>query len=175
MAEPFVGQIIPVGFNFVPVGWLACNGQLVPISQYETLFMLIGTTYGGDGQTTFGLPDLRGRVPLGQGQGPGRSNYVIGQMAGTESVTLQSQQVGAHNHSVRASAQPGTTNVPGPTQALAVNSQTAANLYASPPATVTLAPGAIAPAGSSMPHQNLQPFQVINYIIAYNGIFPQQG
>ena len=175
MAEPFIGQIIPVGFNFAPVGWLLCNGQMVAISQFDVLFQLIGTTYGGDGQSTFGIPDLRGRAALGMGQGPGRSNYTIGQMAGTETVALQGQQIGAHNHLLRASGKPGTTNVPTSVQTLAVNSQTAANLYASPPTTVTLAPNAIAAAGSSSPHENRQPFQVINYIIAYEGIFPPRS
>lgn len=175
MAEPFIGQIIAVGFNFVPLNWLACDGQQLPIAQYEALFALIGTTYGGNGQTTFAVPDLRGRIPLCIGQGPGRSVFPIGQIAGTENVTLTATQIGAHSHPLHASAQPGTSATPAPTQALAVNAQTAANLYGPAPGNVTLAGNAIAASGSSMPHENRQPFQVINYIICYNGVFPSQG
>src|SRR5258708_7948773 len=104
MSQPFVGEVRCVGFSFAPAGWAFCNGQLVPISENDTLFNLIGTTYGGDGQSTFGLPNLQGRVPLHMGQGGGLSNYVIGQASGTESVTLITQQIPQHNHLVQVSS-----------------------------------------------------------------------
>ena len=104
MAQPFVGQVIAVGFNFAPVGWFLCNGQLLPISQYDVLFNLLGTTYGGDGISTFGLPNMNGRAPLCMGTGSGLSTYVLGQAAGTESVTLLSNQVGLHSHTLATSA-----------------------------------------------------------------------
>src|SRR5579863_2212268 len=98
MSQPFVGQIIAVGFNFAPVGWALCQGQLLPISENEALYTLIGTTFGGDGQSTFGLPDLRGRAALGMGQGPGLAQYAMGQAAGAESTTLTGAQIGSHTH-----------------------------------------------------------------------------
>ena len=113
MAEPYIGQIIAVGFNFAPVGWLQCDGSLLQISQYSVLYNLLGTTYGGDGSNTFGLPDLRGRAPLSVGQGVGLSNHVLGQAAGRETVTLTSNQVGGHSHLIMASAQTGGTATPG--------------------------------------------------------------
>src|ERR1700712_62933 len=108
MQTPFIGNIILFGGNFPPVGWLTCDGSLVPISQYDVLFNLIGTTYGGDGQTTFALPDLRSRIPMHMGQGPGLSNYVLGQMAGVESVSLTSANVPPHSHPVAASSATAT-------------------------------------------------------------------
>lgn len=119
MATPFIGEIRMFAFGRTPVGWQACDGSLLPISQYDALFALIGTLYGGDGQTTFGVPDLRGRVPIHQGQGPGLSNYVIGQVAGTETVTVLPTQMPAHTHTLVAttaaatSVTPGTTVLPG--------------------------------------------------------------
>lgn len=175
MSQPFIGQIIAVGFNFTPVGWLPCQGQLVSISQYDVLFALIGTIYGGDGVNTFGIPNLNGRTALNVGQGPGRSNYSLGEMAGTESVTLTSGQAGAHTHPFLALGAGGTTNVPGPTEALAANAQSAAQLYAPPPATVTMSPSAIAPSGGNGAHENRQPYQAINYIICVEGIFPARN
>src|ERR1700753_261040 len=131
--EVFVGQIIPVGFNFAPVGWLMCQGQLVSISEYQVLYTLIGTTYGGDGTTTFQLPNLCGHVPINAGQGPGLATYVMGQQRGTEGVTLTSAQNGAHNHACNASRNAANSTTPGSTMALGVAS--AGNqifLYASP-------------------------------------------
>lgn len=175
MSQPFIGQIIAVGFNFVPVGWLACNGQILSISQYDVLFALIGTTYGGDGVNTFAVPNLCGRTPVNSGQGPRTSNYVIGQQTGTESVTLQANQVGAHSHTLQASAQPGTTATPGPSVSLAVNAQSAAFLYHTPPVDVPLSGNAIGPAGNNQAHENMQPSLAINYIICTEGIFPSRG
>jgi microcystin-dependent protein len=174
--EPFVGQIIPVGFNFAPVGWFLCQGQLVSIAEYTVLFQLIGTTYGGDGAETFGIPDLRGRVPLNQGQGPGLSTYVIGELIGTESVTLTSAQIGAHTHPFMTSSKAATLTTPANTSALGVASSGAGIfVYGAGPSNTSLAPGSIGPSGGSLPHENRQPFLAVNYIIAWAGIFPSQN
>jgi microcystin-dependent protein len=175
MSQPYVGQIIAVGFSFAPAGWLACNGQLIPISQYEVLFQLIGTTYGGDGQTTFALPNLCGRAVINQGQGQGLSNYVIGQQSGTEQVALTANQVGSHSHALMASTQTGSTNTPSSSVALAQNAQTLVNEFSTAAPTTTLAPSSISVSGSSVPHENRQPYLAINYIIAYEGVFPSRG
>jgi len=175
VADPFIGQIIAVGFNYAPENWLPCDGRLVPISEFEPLFQLIGTTYGGDGQSTFGLPNLNGRVPLGVGKGPRTSDHVLGEMGGNENVTLQQGQVGSHAHPLLAAARMGTTNTPGPGVALAENAQPAAFLYAPQAPNVALSPSAITASGGSTPHENRQPYQVINYIICANGIFPSPG
>ena len=175
MAEPFIGQIITVGFNFAPVGWLPCDGSLQPISEFTPLFSLIGTTYGGDGQDTFAMPNLNGRAPLGTGQKLGGSSHVIGEAIGTENVTLLANQVGPHNHGLMASVSPGTTNTPGPAVALAENPQAAAFLYATVAASQPMSPQAIRPAGQSQPHENRQPYQVLNYIICADGIFPPRS
>jgi microcystin-dependent protein len=175
MSQPFVGQIIAVGFNFAPDGWLPCNGQLLPISQYDVLFNLIGTTYGGDGQTNFALPNLNGRVAVNQGAGPGLSNYVIGQQGGSESVTLTAGQNGGHAHLLRASSQTGSTNVPGTTVALAQSGQTLVDMYGTGATNTTLSGASIGLAGGNQPHENRQPFLTINYIIAWAGIYPSQG
>ncbi len=175
MAEPFIGQIMAVGFNFTPVGWLPCDGSLQPISEFSPLFSLIGTTYGGDGQQIFAMPNLNGRAPVGVGQKPGGSNFVIGQALVTEDVTLLANQVGSHNHGLLASASPGTATTPGPGVALAENAQVAAFLYAPVPATQPMSPQAIRPAGQSQPHENRQPYQVFNYIICAEGIFPSRS
>jgi microcystin-dependent protein len=177
--QPFVGQIIPVGFDFAPPGWFLCNGQLVSVSNFSTLFALIGTTYGGDGQVTFGIPDLRGRVPLHAGRGNGLSNYVIGERTGTESVTLLAAQLGAHTHPFMASTKVATTptgDTPGTTTALGVASAgTDIFVYGPAPSDTTLAPSSIGNAGGSLPHENRQPYQVLNYIIAWAGTFPSRN
>ncbi len=172
MAEPFVGQIIAVGFNFVPEGWLPCDGSLQSISNYDVLYSLIGTTYGGDGLQTFAMPNMNGRTAIGQGQKPGGSGFVIGQTVGSEQVTLLANQVGFHNHPFLASAAVGTTTTPGPGVALAANSQAAAFLYAPVAAGQPMSPQAIGPAGQNMPHENRQPYQVIRYIICAMGVYP---
>lgn len=172
MAQPFVGQIIAVGFNFAPDGWLLCNGQLLPISQYDVLFNLIGTTYGGDGQSTFAVPNLCGRVAVNQGQGPNLSSYVLGQAAGSESVTLNAGQIGGHSHALMASSLAGTTTTPGTTTALAQNAQPAVEMYDTVAPNTSLAATSITPAGGNQPHENRQPYLAINYIIAWAGVFP---
>lgn len=175
MAQPYIGQIIAVGFNFAPVGWMLCQGQTLSIADNSVLFTLIGTTYGGDGVNTFALPNLCGRVPINQGQGQGLSPYVIGQLAGTENVTLTTNQLGSHTHSLMASSQPGSSNTPGNTVALAQNGQTAVNMYSADAPNTTLSSGSISAVGNSNPHENRQPFLAINYIIAVEGIFPSQN
>ena len=172
MSSPFVGEIRMFGGNFAPVNWAFCNGALLPISENETLFNLIGTTYGGDGQETFALPDLRGRVPLHQGQGPGiGQTYTIGELAGVESVTLTTQQIPSHNHSFVAST--GAATATNPEGNIMATSATISS-YVLDVAGPQLAANAIQGAGGSQPHDNMMPFLGINYIISLFGIFPSQ-
>jgi len=163
MAQPYVGEIRLFAGNFAPAGWMFCNGALLPISENETLFQLIGTTYGGDGQTTFGLPDLRGRVPIHQG-----SNRVIGEMGGSETVALTSTQIPQHTHTLKASSALSNGSAGG----CGVLAATAVNIYGSGDPTTLMASQAVASVGGSQPHQNMAPFVGINYIISLFGIFP---
>ena len=168
MAQPYVGEIRMFAGNFAPAGWAFCDGQLMPISQNETLFQLIGTTYGGDGQSTFARPDLRGRIPIHQGTSQGVT-FVLGQAAGVEQVTLTTQQIPTHNHAALGAAVTGDqTSANG---ALPANSVTITPYLNTPPDSAFNA-GAIAPAGGSQPHTNLQPYLCLNYIISIFGIFP---
>jgi microcystin-dependent protein len=166
----YVGEVRLVGFNFAPYGWAFCQGQTLPISEYNALFNLIGTTYGGDGQQTFGLPNLQGRTPIGQGQLAGGSNYVIGQIGGVESVTIGGSQYPNHNHFIQGSTSPGHLNAPGG------NTVGGLKIYASiPPPASAMSSSVLGPsAGGSLPHNNLQPFQVLNWVIALFGIYPSQ-
>jgi microcystin-dependent protein len=174
MAEPFVGQVIAVGFSFAPVGWHICDGSLLPIAENDALFNLIGTTYGGDGQTTFGLPDLRGRAVVGMGQGPGLSPYTLGQPGGAESVILASGQVGSHSHAPAAAAT-ATASAPGPSVVLGTTAA-ADPIYATSGTSAALSSGAVsASAGGGLPHENRQPSLSITYIISLFGIFPSQN
>jgi len=159
--------------NFAPAGWMFCAGQLLPISEYETLFNLIGTTYGGDGQSTFALPDLRGRVPLHMGTGGGGS-FLIGEPGGVEAVTLTTQQIPAHGHAVNATS---TNQVQAPSGSTfpAVSTPANRNVYGPLGTAVQLAPGTIGPNVGGQPHENRQPFLCINFIIALFGVFPQQS
>jgi microcystin-dependent protein len=181
MAEPFLGEIRLVGFNFAPVGWALCAGQILPINQNTALFSLLGTTYGGNGTTNFALPDLRGRAALGFGQGPGLSNYDLGQSTGTETVTLTVGQMPAHSHLVGANAANATVASPSGAdlaQSLEPSGRgTPVNTYSTPPMTakVTLDPTTVQPSGGSQPHSNIQPVLAMNYIIALQGIFPSRG
>jgi microcystin-dependent protein len=175
MAQPYVGQIIAVGFNFAPTGWLLCNGQTLAISDYTVLYQLIGTTYGGNGTTTFNVPNLCGRAAVTMGTGTGLSTYVLGQTVGTEYETLQSGNLPTHTHQMKASANPATTAVPGTGVALAANAFTAVDMYSTTAPTTTMSPNAIGFAGSSQPHENRQPYLTINYIIAAFGLFPPQS
>jgi microcystin-dependent protein len=174
MAEPFLGEIRMVGFNFAPIGWAQCNGQLLPIAQNTALFALLGTFYGGDGRSTFALPDLRGSVPMNQGQGPGLSERTIGEMGGADTVTLSAAEMPLHTHAA-------LTNGIGPTTANPAEAVwTAVGRSASPPygpATnlQTMSPQALSVSGSGMPHNNRQPYLVVNFIIALQGEFPSRG
>ena len=164
MAQPYVGEIRMFAGNFAPAGWMFCEGQLLPISQNETLFQLIGTTYGGDGQSTFGLPDLRGRVPIHQG-----NNFTLAQAAGAEAVTLTVQQIPAHSHPFLASG--GTGNQVNAAGNLPSNSQGAIPYIGDAP-TVNMNAQVISPVGGSQPHTNFQPYLGIDFIISLFGIFP---
>ncbi|TNJ32878.1 phage tail protein [Arenimonas terrae] len=176
MSNPYVGEIRLLGFNFAPVGWFPCDGRLLSIAEYEVLFVLIGTTFGGDGVTTFGLPDLRGRVPIHQGQGPGLSTYVIGQMAGTETVTLISNNIPAHSHQAFATTAAASTGTPGPTLLPGtVSGQTMYVTDTSGGAPFTLAPQSMTTAGGNQPHENCMPSLTVGFCIAWAGIFPSQN
>lgn len=171
MSEPFLGEIRIVGFNFAPRGWALCNGQLLAISQNSALFSLLGVTYGGNGQTTFALPDLRGRAPLHYGQGPGLSDRTPGERSGTETVSLISSQMPLHNHPVTASTESATAKSP----AGAVPAFTSAPAYVPAPIDTTMAPQMVGPAGGGQPHENMQPYLVVNFVIALVGIFPSRN
>jgi microcystin-dependent protein len=172
MSEPFLGTIRLVGFNFAPVGWALCQGQALPISQNTALFSLIGTTFGGDGVQTFNLPDLRGRVAVGQGQGPGLSPYVQGQTSGQEGVALNSQQAPTHTHTLMAA---GTATTPNPGPSLTLGTPPAAVKMYGAGAPSPLAPSSIGSFGGGTPHENRQPFLALNFIIALEGIFPSRN
>lgn len=177
--EPFLGQITLFPFNFAPHGWAFCQGQLLPISQNTALFSLLGTSFGGDGRSSFALPDLRGRVPVGQGQGPGLSEYFIGEEEGAETVALLASQSPSHSHPFQAVAVQATTNAP--SGALPAEGHSsgrgapAVNTYAPPQTAVPLASGQVSPAGGGLPHNNLQPYLTLNWCIALQGIFPPRS
>lgn len=171
MAQPYIGEIRMFAGNYEPVGWSFCQGQLVPISENETLFNLIGTTYGGDGQSTFALPDLRGRVPFHFGTIVGTS-YQLGQNGGAETVTLSSSQLPVHTHPFLATGNAGNQSSP-------VNfvpaSSNAVSIYKVPPGALTaMAPQAMGSVGGSQPHSNFQPYLCVNFIISLAGIYPSQ-
>jgi microcystin-dependent protein len=163
MSTPYIGEIRIFAGNFAPVGWLLCQGQLLPISQYDVLFNLIGTTYGGDGQNTFALPNLASRIPYHQGSG-----YALGQMGGVETVTLTQSQLPVHTHTANANTTTADQNLPGG------NVWGAGSLvaYSDQPPTVTMSPSALLPSGGSQPHDNMPPFLCLNFIIATEGIYP---
>jgi len=177
--EPFVGQITLFPFNFAPRGWAFCAGQLISISQNTALFSLLGTYYGGDGKSNFALPDLRGRVPVGQGQGPGLSGYNIGEVQGVETVTLLAAQSPSHSHPFQAVAVQATTNAPNgalPAQGHGTGRGAyAVNTYAPLTTAVPLASGQVVPAGNGQPHNNLQPYLAMNWCIALQGIYPPRS
>lgn len=169
MSEPFLGQISIFGFNFPPRGWATCSGQILSIAQNTALFSLLGTTYGGNGQTTFALPDLRGRVPVGFGQGPGLSNVQLGQQAGSEAVTLTTAQLGPHTHGVAASNAAATGSRPGG------NFLSAGGSFTNASDGTTMNPGMIQITGGGQPHENRQPYLGLNVCIALEGIFPSRN
>jgi microcystin-dependent protein len=169
MTDPFVAEIRIFGFNFAPRGWAFCDGQILPISQNTALFSLLGTTYGGDGKSNFALPNLQGSVPLHAGQGPGLSLYDLGQMGGSETVTLLQSEVPTHTHALNASASEAGATAPGG-QLLAAGAGIAE--YAPPGATATLAPQMVEPVGGSQPHNNMQPSLTLSFCIALQGVYP---
>lgn len=168
-SDPYLGSIIKVGFNFAPPGWAACNGQILPIGSYNSLFTLIGNTYGGDGITTFGLPDFRGRVPIHKGQGTGLTNRVMGEAAGTETVSLTLSQIPSHSHSVNVNTNAGTTS--SPDNAYIAQNADGISAFALS-ANAAMPSGATGATGSGNGHSNIMPYQVLNFIIAVEGIFP---
>jgi microcystin-dependent protein len=163
MAQPYVGEIRMFAGNFAPAGWMFCEGQLLPISENETLFQLIGTTYGGDGQSTFALPDLRGRIPLHQGNG-----FILAETGGAEEITLTVNQIPAHSHPLLASSGTATGTQP-VTQLLATALQDA---YVEDLTAANMSPQSIGPVGGSQPHTNFQPYLCVDFIISLFGIFP---
>jgi microcystin-dependent protein len=170
MSNPYIGEIRMFGGNFAPAGWAFCDGQLVPISENDALFTLIGTTYGGDGQETFALPNLQSRVPLHAGTGGDGITYQLGEQAGVESVTLTLNQLPIHGHQLMASNTTASTQTPGGN----VPAQGAGQIYTSASSPIQLAPQTVAPTGGSQPHENLQPYLCISFIISLFGIFPSQ-
>lgn len=171
MTEPFIGQITIVGFNYAPRGWALCNGQLMAISQNTALFSLLGTTYGGNGQTTFALPDLRGRAPMAFGNGAGLSPRSLGEVSGQETVTLLGAHLPQHVHALNANnARADRANATGATFGVAADAT-----YAMPGPTSTLAPNAVTQTGGGLPHNNMQPYLALNMIIALQGIFPARN
>jgi microcystin-dependent protein len=170
MSQPFVGEIRMFGGNFAPAGWAFASGQLIPISQNDILFTLYGTTYGGDGQETFALPNLQSRVPLHAGTGGDGQTYTLGQAAGVETVTLTTQQIPSHSHALIATGEIGTLNTP----ANNILAQCAGvKTYADVTPGVQLNNQCITAAGGSQPHENMQPYLVINFIVSLFGLFPQ--
>lgn len=173
MSQPFIGEIRLFGGNFQIRGWAFCDGRLLPISGNDALFNLIGTTYGGDGQSTFALPDLRGRVPVHMGQGPGLSSYIIGQNGGAETVTLTTNTMPAHTHTPTCNgAGPSSTN---PNNTVWANSANDVSYTAPAGITGQMNAQAAGPNGGNQPHENMLPYQAINYIIALEGVFPSRN
>jgi microcystin-dependent protein len=172
MAQPYVGEIRMFAGNFAPNGWMFCEGQTLPISENEVLFQLIGTTYGGDGEETFNLPNLASRVPLHMGTGPSGTTYQLGEMAGTEQETLTTQQIPTHTHPMIAVAGNGTATNPG--NSVLAGSASSLQPYLEDSASIQLNAQMAQPAGGSQPHENTQPFLCINFIISLFGVFPSQ-
>ena len=175
MADPFVAEIRIFPFNFAPKGWAFCDGQLLPLSQNTALFSLLGTTYGGDGKSTFALPDLQGSVPLHEGQGPGLSLYDLGQTGGSQTVTLLTSEMPAHSHVLGASVETGTqgsltanTTISASFGGTLYQTNTSANL-------VAMNFQAVSIAGGSQPHNNMMPYLTLNFCIAMQGVFPPRG
>ena len=172
MADPFVAEIRIFPFNFAPKGWAWCNGQLMPISQNTALFALLGTTYGGDGKSTFALPNLQGSAPMHPGQGPGLSLHGLGEIGGNTSVTLLESEIPAHNHFVSVSGRPANEN----DAAGQYWAGASINTYTTNATSlVAMAPEALAPAGGDQPHNNMQPYLTFYFCIALQGVFPPHG
>lgn len=172
--EPFIGQVLMFAGNFAPRGWAFCNGQLLSISENQALFSILGTTYGGDGRTTFALPDMRGRVAVHPGNGPGLSDYHLGQKGGVEQVSLNVNQMPAHSHTLNANEQAGDSN--DPAGASISDSRGYDKDYTkSGEVNVAMSANSISSTGGSQPHTNIQPFVTVNYIIALYGTYPSRS
>jgi microcystin-dependent protein len=174
VSNPFLAEIRIFPFNFAPVGWAQCDGQLIPISQNTALFSLLGTTFGGDGRSTFALPNLQGSAPMAPGQGPGLSLRDLGESGGETAVTLLQSEMPAHSHSLQADPRPADLNTPSSANSLARSSP---DIYKTPggAATVPLAAQALGTAGAGMPHNNLMPYLTLNFCIALQGVFPARS
>jgi microcystin-dependent protein len=179
MTSPFVGEIRCFGFNFAPTGWALCNGQLLSISQNTALFSLLGTNFGGDGQSTFGLPDLQGNVPMHWGNGPGGFTSEIGEVQGSSTVTLLSSQIPIHNHAIISQVvAPGgaAEHAATPPSGASIGPSNPDGLYnTSPTINATFSPSTIAATGGSQPHDNMQPYLTLNFCIALQGVFPARN
>ncbi len=170
--EPFIGQIIMFGGNFAPRGWALCDGQLLPISSNSALFSILGTTYGGDGRTTFALPDLRSRVAIHPGRGPGLSDYRLGAKGGAENVTLTTAQIPAHNHAIQAANTGGDDTNPTTANGFGVAPD---DLYIETAPGTTMQNGIMTQTGGGQSHTNIQPFLSVNFIIALQGVYPSRS
>jgi microcystin-dependent protein len=175
MSQPFVAEIRAFGFNFSPRGWAYCNGQLLPISQFSAVFALIGTTFGGNGTSTFGLPNLMGRAAMHWGNGAGLGSYVWGEVSGTETVALRQSEMPQHNHAIQAAegGGGGGTGTPDSTTWLGPSRETYAPGTTTP--NTQLSPKAISGTGGNQPHNNMQPYQVVNFCISLSGVFPSRN
>ena len=167
MSEPFLAEIRIFGFNFAPRGWASCDGQILPINQYQSLFSLLGTNYGGDGRTSFGLPELRGRVPIHVGSG-----HNIGSISGVESHALSSTEMPQHTHNIQVSSQPGNTPIPNAPDA---NTLAAYNNAYNDGSALAVMPNVLSSSGAGQSHTNIQPIQVVNFCIALQGLFPSRN
>lgn len=167
MAQPYVGEIRMFAGNFAPAGWMFCEGQYLPISENETLFQLIGTTYGGDGESTFRLPDLRGRIPIHQG-----NSFILAETGGAEEITLTINQMPAHSHALLATTNPALTTSPGNAVTLGLSAASVITPYGLDNPSVSLSPTMVSPVGGNQPHTNFQPYLCVDFIISLFGIFP---
>ena len=172
-SEPFLAEIYMGGMNFAPRGYALCQGQILSISQNTALFALLGTTFGGNGQTTFALPDLRGRIPMGDGQGPGLTGRTLGEVGGTETITLLTNEIPAHVHTLNAVTEAGNASVP--TGAYLANTGALDKEYRNAGTPTAMNAAAISPAGGNQPHSNVQPYIVLTFYIALEGIFPSRN
>jgi microcystin-dependent protein len=176
MSDQFVAEIRIFAGNFAPIGWATCDGQIMPISQNTALFSLLGTNYGGDGKSNFALPNLQGSVPMGAGQGPGLTDRVIGETGGSQNVTLLPTEIPQHTHTALASTSGGTNSPAGAAWGESKLGKTPLEVYAASGANnVPMSPQGLAPAGGSIPHNNMPPYLCLTFIIALQGIFPARG
>ena len=175
MADPFVAEIRILPFNFAPKGWAFCDGQLLPLSQNTALFSLLGTTYGGNGKSNFALPNLQGSAPMHPGQGPGLSLHDLGEMGGSETVTLLESEIPAHSHTLKANPTFGDTPSPANNVTLARPANISLYQTNTNSSLAQMAPEALPPAGGDQPHNNMQPYLTLNFCIAMQGVFPPRG